>query len=295
MRTLLLCLAVAATGSGVRGEESSLRILRPKMAGEQVSPTWTELYYLVIDARHPDGVEKLQLFQEGAKKAEKAFSEKDRHESGYFFYKRRMKSEGVREYVIKMWPGGTDPEVDEPLVSERTFPIRYENPDPDLPNHVAFTNLRDGEVIPANDPRNSEDLTHILVDCQDASGTWGGGQWKEHRHMGYRDDDGIDWVELRITNSDGDEEVVRKDSAFLSDVDLELHGPYWGEAVDPTRKKRPEESWPEGTEWKPIEGFGLHHFAVPLAPGTFQVGIRAQNQNGEIIEGPVIRITATTP
>lgn len=287
---LITCLIFSPIFS-LSGDESSLRILRPRVEGEQISPTWTEIYYIVIDARHPGGIARLQLFKEGAKKAERVFSEKDRHESGYFLYKRRMKSPSTRNYVIKMWPMGSDPETDDPIVSDRNFPLKYDKPDPNLRNFMAFSNLSDGDVIEANDPGDSRDLTYVWVDCQDSSGTWGGGQWKEDKHVGYRDDDGIEWVELVITGPDGKDRVVRNESAYVSEQDQKFHGLYWGEAVDSNHTKTPEEPWREGLEWKPIEGFGLYHFPISLSSGEYRLGLRARNLDGEILEGPSVGIT----
>lgn len=69
----LLILMVLPLQVQVAGEESpeeiTLKILRPKLQGEQVSPTWIEINYLIIDARHPAGIEQLQLWKSGAKKA----------------------------------------------------------------------------------------------------------------------------------------------------------------------------------------------------------------------------------
>jgi len=273
-------------------EENSLRILRPKIKGKQIAPTWTEIYYIVIDAKHPDGIAKLQLFKEGAKQPEKAFSEDDRHESGYFLHKRRMKSAATRDYVIRMWPIGSDPEKDEPIVSERSFPLQYSNPDPEFPNFLAFVNRSDGDRVPTNDPEDESDVTYIFVDCQDSNGTWGQGQWKGDRQMGYRDDDGIDWVELVITGPDGEVKVLRNGAALILDRDQNRHGAHWGEPEDPTQTKSPEEPWPDGVAWKPIEGFGLYQFTVSLLPGSYQLVVRAKNNEGEIVEGPSIGITA---
>lgn len=288
----LLTTFVPPAGETFAGEETTLRILRPKTQETQTAPTWTEIYYIVIDARHPGGIEKLQLFKEGAKKAERSFSEKDRHESGYFLYKRRMKSPSTRDYVIHMWPAGSDPETDEPIVSERSFPLRYANPDPAFPDYLGFVNLSDGEIISANDPDNESDFTTIFVDCQDSSGTWGQGQWKEHLHMGYRDDDGIDWVELVIASPDGKKEIIRNEKALILDSDQEMHGCYWGEAEDNSLKKSPEEPWSEGTAWQPIEGFGLYEFKTSLPTGKYDLSIRAKNNAGAITQGPTISIIA---
>jgi hypothetical protein len=241
-----------------------MEILRPLTEGKQISPTWTEVYYIVIDARHPAGIEKLQLFKEGAKKAEKAFSEKDRHESGYFLYKRRMKSEGTRNYVIKLWPVGTDPNVADPIISELNFPLRYSDPDPDLANFIGFTNLGDGDVVDAN----------------------------ENRHNGYRDDDGVNWVELVIKGTDAKEIVVRNEAAFITEADQKYHAPYWAEAVDPAQTKSADEPWPDGVKYNTIEGFGLYQFTVSLQPGEHRLSLRAQNSDGKMIEGPAIRVTA---
>lgn len=288
---MVLAMMTAFPTGGADGEGVVMGLIRPKPRGQQISPTWTEIYYIVIDARHPDGIEKLQLFKEGAKQPEKGFSEKDRHESGYFLYKRRMKSRGIRDYVIKMWPVGSDPRVDEPITSDLRFPIEYSDPDPRLTEHISFTNLSDGDVIRVSEPGDSTDLTPILVDCQHSSGSWGGGQWKGHRHMGYRDDDGIEWVELVVTGPDGKAIVIRNDSALILERDQAYHGPYWGEPVDPVKTKPPEERWEEGVEWKPIEGFGLHLFRVSFSTGRYELALRAKTAAGEVIEGPVITIT----
>ncbi len=282
----------SSSAPGQGEADLTMRILRPKPEGEQVSPTWTEIHYIVIDARHPAGIEKLQLFKPGAKKPEREFTESDRHQSGYFFYRRRMKSPGTRNYGIRLWPGGTDPRVDPPITSTREFPLAYANPDPLLPDHIALVNLQDGEKIPANDPSDPGDLTTILIDCQHSSGTWGGGQWKENRHVGYRDDDGIAWVELIISSPGGKRTVLRSGAAFILDRDAEYFGPYWGEAVDPSRSKAREEPWPENTAWKPIEGFGLHLFATSLASGDHRLQLRAGTSDGGLMEGPTIAIQA---
>ncbi|QDU75841.1 hypothetical protein Pan97_28830 [Bremerella volcania] len=268
-----------------------MKILRPKLKGEQVSPTWIELNYLIIDARHPNGIEKLQLWKPGAKKAERSFTAADRHVSGYFFYKRRFKSDETRDYKIYYWPGGTDPSMDPPHRSDTTFTLEYRDPMPKIPNYLGFTNLNDGSVIAANDSSNPNDLTYIYLDCMDSSGTWRKGNWEKAKHVGYRDDDGIQWVELVIRGPNG-ETVLRNDTALIFDADQRYHGPYWGEPVDSTRTKPPEESWSKGEEWRPIEGFGLYEFAVRLKPGSYQLTIRAKNNVDKLITGPTISITA---
>ncbi|MCB1275206.1 hypothetical protein [Prosthecobacter sp.] len=275
-------------------DEIVMKLLRPKPKGEQVSPTWIEINYLIIDARHPKGIKKLQLWKPGAKKAERSFTEADRHPSGYFFYKRRFKSGEVRDYQIRYWPGGTDPDVDPPAISDVSFPVEYRDPNPEFPDYLGFTNLSDGEVIAANDPTKADDLTYIYLDCIDSSGRWGEGTWAAGAHVGYKDDDGIRWVELVIHGPDG-ETVLRNESALIFDKDQAYHGPYWGEPVDPEQTKRPDEPWPEDVKWKPIEGFGLYEFAVPLKPGEYRLSIRARNNDDKLLEGPAISITARDP
>lgn len=124
----------------------------------------------------------------------------------------------------------------------------------------------------------------------DSSGSWGKGTWGDAMHVGYRDDDGIKWVELVIDGPDG-ESVLRNATALIFDSDQAYHGPYWGEPVAPKQTKRPEEAWPEGVQWKPIEGFGLYEFAAPFKPGRYRLSIRALNNNDKIVQGPTISIT----
>ncbi|MBI1373077.1 MAG: hypothetical protein GC159_10130 [Phycisphaera sp.] len=267
-----------------------LKILRPKLKGEQVSPTWTELNYVMIDARHPNGIAKLQLWKPGAKKAEASLTEADRHRSGYFFLKRRFKSGGDLDFKILCWPKGADPNVDPPITSDATFLLQYRDPKPKIPDYLGFTNLGDGSVVNANDPTRRDDLTYIYLDCMDSSGTWGEGTFKE-MHVGYRDDDGIKWVELVIDGPDG-QTVLHNDRAFITERDEAYYGPYWGQAVDPKQTKKPEEAWPAGVKWKPIEGFGLYEFAVPLKPGAYKLSIRARNNDDKTLDGPSISITA---
>lgn len=271
-------------------DEVVLKILRPKLKGEQVSPTWIELNYLIIDARHPDGFERLQLWKPGAKKAERSFTEADRHASGYFFFKRRFKSEGVRDYTIHYWPRGTDPHVDPPLKSDTDFSLEYRDPKPNLPDYLGFTNLNDGSVVLANDPAKPDDLTYIYLDCMDSCGTWGKGNLGKAMHVGYKDDDGIKWVELVVNGPDG-ETVLRNEAALIFDKDQKYHGPFWGESIDPNQTKSPDGAWPQGTKWKRIEGFGLYEFTVSLRPGTYRLNIRAKNNVDKLVKGPSISIT----
>lgn len=284
-------LVLTSVAKADTSDDIVMEILRPKPQGEQVSPTWIEMNYLIIDARHPDGIEKLQLWKPGAKKAEQSFSEADRHPSGYFFCKRRFKSDEVRDYRIHLWPRGTDPNADLPLISDTAFSLEYRNPSPEFPDYLGFTNLENGDVIVANNPADSNDLTYIYLDCIDSSGTWGKGNWSDAMHIGYKDNDGIQWVELLIRGKDG-ETVLRNDTALILDKDQAYYGPYFGESVDPKRTKLPEESWSKGDKWKPIEGFGLYEFAVNLKPGTYQLSIRAKTNANQVVTGPTISISA---
>ena len=286
-RSLVSAIMLTFGTTSEASDEMVMKILRPKPAGEQISPSYVELNYVLLDVRHPNGIEWVKAVKTKSKKGgpnvERTFYEKDRHPSGYFFFKRRFKSPEIRDYFLVVKPVGAN------CITSVVQSIEYRD---EIPDYLGFVNLGDGDVVEANDPLDTNDVTYIYLDCMDSCGIRGDGNFSAAKHVGYKDEDGIDWIEL-VINGPGGKTVVTNSTALIFDADQKYHGPYWGDPVDPERTKRPAESWPEGVAWKPIEGFGLYEFALALEPGSYTLGIRAKNNYDEIIEGPSITITAS--